>query len=75
MKLTASTLQGWRVKKITKGVTFIALPKELWREAGTCNCSFCKGKLAFWDTLVVPNEENTTTYTVHAPELQPESYR
>lgn len=50
----------------------VLLPKLLWREAGKCSCPYCKGRMGYWDTVViplVPDRERDWTYTVHYPEL------
>ena len=47
---------------------YVALPRELWRSAGPCDCAHCKGKEGFWDTVAV-SPSKAYTWTVHAPEL------
>lgn len=74
-------LNGARV--IRRGDTiFVPLPRAMWRSAGPCNCHYCKGGEAFWDTLAVAETKpsgkiagteslrNDTTWTVHMPEAQ-----
>ena len=55
-----------------KGETlrFVRLPRALWRSAGICACTVCKGREGFWDTLSVPppGSVSDTAYTVHHPE-------
>ena len=65
----------------TKGVIFIPLPRELWRDDGWgCCCKFCSdtprvsGGPSYWDTLAIsPRKPDRacadTVWTVHAPEL------
>jgi hypothetical protein len=69
------TLSSIRVHR--RGDTLlIPLPRELWRphSFGQCSCPYCKGALAYADTLAVPAtapEKGKCEYTwlVHAPEL------
>ena len=65
-------LNGIRVKhSVEKGktVTFIPLPRELWRSSGhpPCICGHCDGS-GMWDTLAV-SPEAAYSWTVHYPEL------
>jgi hypothetical protein len=81
IKLTPATFYGLRVLHGKPGEnTFVALPPELWRSAGRCDCDYCKGGEGFWDTLAIPPDDkldrkgidrNSGTYTVHYPALQP----
>jgi hypothetical protein len=57
-----------RIYRSKNGTAYIPLAKDMWRDAGPCNCAYCKGSAGFWDTLVVPH--SGTAYQVHAPELQ-----
>ena len=66
-------LNGASVKRVGETV-FIALPRELWRNAGKCECPICKKRNAqtsYWDTLAVPVVPKGYDYawTVHMPEL------
>lgn len=80
MEITPLTFYGLPVLNGKQGEnTFVALPRELWRAAGRCDCSHCKGGMGFWDTLAIPPDDktdrngidrNSGTYTVHYPELQ-----
>lgn len=51
-----------------KKMTFIRLPRILWRSCGVCNCGKCQGGGGFWDTIAAP--DNKPTYTVHFPDLK-----
>jgi hypothetical protein len=62
-------IRSLRVIRFADGARFIPLPQELWRSAGRCDCSFCKGQEGLWDTLVV-DEIGAWTRTVHCPALQ-----
>lgn len=58
------------LRTLTRGdVTFVRLPRELWRPAGSCRCGHCDGE-AYWDTLAVSHDPRKTTWTVHYPELE-----
>jgi hypothetical protein len=61
------------------GAIYIPLPRSAWTPAlpddngrSICSCSFCKGADGYWDTLVIPgqNDKQPYTFTVHMPELQ-----
>jgi len=61
-------MQGLKVLE-RDGTTFVSLPRELWRPAGTCSCPTCKArdtKEAYWDTMAIAKGK---TWTVHYPEL------
>lgn len=60
---------------VTVGAVYLRLPRELQRDAGTCQCQWCKGESAKWDTLVVLLTPGTHTYTVHCPDGQVEQLR
>jgi hypothetical protein len=64
-------LNGARTQKLAQpgNAVLVALPKELWRAAGECQCPHCKGALAYWDTLAVPTDGGPC-WTVHNPGLQ-----
>jgi hypothetical protein len=65
----ATDIRSLRIIRFADGARFIPLPQELWRSAGRCDCSFCKGQEGFWDTLAV-DEIGERTRTVHFPALQ-----
>jgi hypothetical protein len=50
-----------------KKTVHIRLPRELWREAGLCDCQHCKGAVGYWDTLAVDTTKNGYAWTVHYP--------
>jgi hypothetical protein len=67
------TMNGVRVTRLGETTILIPLPRELWRSAGPCRCSNCKGREGFWDTLAVSADPPSTgradtAWTVHAPE-------
>jgi hypothetical protein len=74
-----NSLNGQRVIRRANTI-FVPLPQKAWRSAGICDCDHCKGSEGFWDTLAITeNPElskrkgwNDTTWTVHAPEFQPQ---
>jgi len=66
---TDSTINMQGLQSRTRGnVTFVRLPRELWRLAGPCKCGHCDGT-AYWDTLAIPHDPRKTTCTVHYPDL------
>ena len=78
--METNSLNGVRyyVAKET-GAIYIPLPYQCWSPAlpdaqgeHNCNCPYCKGAEAWWDTLVIPggNDKLGTTFTVHMPQLQ-----
>lgn len=56
------------------GASYVPLPRALWQSAGRCDCSVCKGKEGFYDTLGVPHQNGPNgaqlTWLLHWPELQ-----
>ena len=66
-------IQGLPVYRIVNqpgSALYIPLPRELWRECGSCDCEHCKGGVGFWDTLgVATTGILPRTWTLHAPEL------
>jgi hypothetical protein len=67
-------LESMQVICRTDECVFVRLPRELQRDAGICNCDYCKGKTAYWDTLAIPlvstGRDRDYTYTVHMPDPQ-----
>jgi hypothetical protein len=63
-------LNGLPIRRKENSI-LILLPKQLWRSVGKCACPYCKGRVGYWDTVVVPlvEQDVDTVYTVHYPEL------
>jgi hypothetical protein len=67
-KSTLSLTPQRRLVNDSQENVFVPLPHGLWKSTGNCDCSHCKGKEGFWDTLAIAPDGSS--YTVHYPALQ-----